>query len=193
MTHRRRQQGGRGRNHARGAVSHLESGLHQRVIDVANQIVRILQTHGQTEEAAVELRRVQVLALVILTEEHDQRLVMAERDGRRNHIELGNESGVPVVVGVEAKRQHAAEPGVRAGQLAGRHLVVQVRFQTGVRHETHHIQRFEMLGNRQGRGVVGQRVGVRQRDGATDRAGFGVDPVTKVNGQRAESEQLVVE
>lgn len=72
------------------------------MIDVANQIVRILQTHGQTEEAAVELRRVQVLALVILTEEHDQRLVMAERDGRRNHIELGNESVVPVVVGVKA-------------------------------------------------------------------------------------------
>ena len=68
MTHGRRQQGGRGRNHARGAVSHLGSGLHQRVIDVANQIVRILQTHGQTEEAAVELRRVQVLALVILAE-----------------------------------------------------------------------------------------------------------------------------
>ena len=43
------------------------------------------------------------------------------------------------------------------------------------------------------RGVVGQRVGVRQRDGATDRAGFGVDPVTEVNGQRAESERLVVE
>lgn len=163
------------------------------MIDVANQIVRILQTHGQTEEAAVELRRVQVLALVILTEEHDQRLVMAERDGRRNHIELGNESVVPVVVGVEAERQHAAEPGVRAGQLAGRHLVVQVRFQTGVRHETHHIQRFEMLGDRQGRGVVWRRVGVRQRDGATDRAGFGVDPVAEVNGQRAESERLVVE
>ena len=43
------------------------------------------------------------------------------------------------------------------------------------------------------RGRRAQRVGVRQRDGATDRAGFGVDPVTEANGQRAESERLVVE
>lgn len=93
--------------------------------------------------------------LVILAEEHDRRFVMAERHGRRNHIELGNEPVVPVMIGVEAERQHAAEPGVRAGQLADRHLVVRVRFQTGVLHETHRIQRFEMLGNRQGRGVVG--------------------------------------
>ena len=49
------------------------------MIDVANQIVRILQTHGQTEEAAVELRRVQVLALVILTEERRARTQAADR------------------------------------------------------------------------------------------------------------------
>lgn len=45
---------------------------------IGNDVLFVLNAHGEAEEAVMELRRVEVLALVVLPQEHDEALVMAQ-------------------------------------------------------------------------------------------------------------------
>ena len=96
------------------------------MVDVSDQIVGVFESDCKAEEALMELLRVQVLAFVVFSEEHDQALVMSERDRRGDDVELGDEPVVAFVVRIEPEGEYAAVSGRRVGLLAGCHGVSRV-------------------------------------------------------------------
>lgn len=103
-----------------------QSGFRECVVDVSDQIVGVFESDCKAEEALMELLRVQVLAFVVFSEEHDQALVMSERDRRGDDVELGDEPVVAFVVRIEPEGEYAAVSGRRVGLLAGCHGVSRV-------------------------------------------------------------------
>ena len=57
--------------------------MFQCLTEIFDDILRILNSHGEAEEALVKFLRVEILPLVIFTQEHDEALVMAQGDPQR--------------------------------------------------------------------------------------------------------------
>ena len=77
----------------------------------------------------MELLGVEILALVVLAEEDDEALVVAEGYGGGDDLQMADESVVRVVVGPESEGHHAAEAG---RHLFFRDLVSLMALKTGI-------------------------------------------------------------
>ena len=59
-------------------LQYRQAGFLQGLLQVPNDVIRILNAHREAEKSIVELLRVQILALIVFAQEHDEAFVMPQ-------------------------------------------------------------------------------------------------------------------
>lgn len=61
-------------------------GLFEGLLQVADNVLNILNTHGEAEETIVEFCWIQILPFVLFPQKHDEALIMTQGDGGGDDI-----------------------------------------------------------------------------------------------------------
>ncbi len=111
----------------------------------------VLNAHGETEEAVVELLGIEILPLIVLAQEHDKALVVPEGHGRSYDLKITYEFVVRVMIRLESEGQYAAEAG---GHLLFCHIMSLVTLKSRIGHKADAGLLFKPLGHGHGVFVV---------------------------------------
>ena len=81
------------------------------LIQIRYDIADILNSNTESEKSVMKFIRIQVLPLIIFSEENDQTLIMPQRYRRCDNLQITDEAIMHVMAALEAECYHAAEAG----------------------------------------------------------------------------------
>ena len=122
----------------------------QGLLQVGDDVLRLLQADAEADEALAELLRVQQDPFVIAGLGENEAFIVAQGHGEGHHLQRSAKALHGLVVGIQAEGDDAA---IAVAHLLLRHLIARVAGQARIGHEGDALLLFKPLGDAQAGGV----------------------------------------